>query len=341
MQAFTKTYKSGAHFFHENDHSRELYIIQSGLVRVYRKIGTRDVDLARLSTGAVLGEMALIDGKPRSASARACEDTTVIMIDADTFHKRIAGVPPWFLSMIRTTSEKIRKANSRLDAIQTNNHCLHVVLALQYYFLRYGASPSDPGQPLEVPAGVKSLTRDSKEGGATQKTLDVTQTTSQLVQLLSVSHQCIMQVLDALQKKGVIDIRDGSIVLCDQAKLDGCCDYLRLLFKKSFDKIKKPSGRASTLIVALQEAVASQTAADKGKEISPADMSAACAQCGVEKEALEIIAELKDLDVVSCTKGAPPAGDSSPFAGYQFFIDPAVYNKFLFYCTYKDMVPNL
>jgi CRP-like cAMP-binding protein len=319
MQAFTKTYKSGAHFFHENDHSRELYIIQSGLVRVYRKIGTRDVDLARLSTGAVLGEMALIDGKPRSASARACEDTTVIMIDADTFHKRIVGVPPWFLSMIRTTSEKIRKANSRLEAIQTNNHCLHVVLALQYYFLRYGAVA----------------------GGGTQKTLDVTQTTSQLVQLLSVSHQCIMQVLDALQKKGVIDIRDGSIVLCDQAKIDGCCDYLRLLFKKSFDKMKKPSGRASALIVALQQAVASQTAADKGKEISPADMSAACAQCGVEKEALESVAELKDLDIVSCTKGAPPAGDSSPVAGYQFFIDPAVYEKFLLYCMYKDMVPNL
>jgi CRP-like cAMP-binding protein len=318
MQAFTKTYKTGAHLFHENDHSRELYIIQSGTVRVYRKIGSREADLARLSKGAVLGEMALIDGKPRSASAVAHDDTTVIMIDADTFHKRISGVPAWFLSMIRTTSEKIRKANSRLEAIQSRGHCLHVILALQYYFLRYGATDT----------------------GA-QKTLSVSQTTSQLIQLLSVSHQCIMQMLSCLQKNGVIDIREGRIALCDQAKLDGCCDYLRLLFRKAFDKMGEMSGRASGLILALQETVA-QASTEKGVEIAAADMAAACAKGGEEKSCLESVAELKELGVLSFTKGAPAQGDTAPLAGYQFFIqDPAVYRKFLLYCIYKDMVPSV
>jgi CRP-like cAMP-binding protein len=354
MQAFTKTYKSGTHLFHENDHSRELYIIQSGTVRVYRKIGARDVDLARLSKGAVLGEMALIDGKPRSASALASEDATVLMIDADTFHKRISGVPPWFLSMIRTTSEKIRKANSRLEAIQTSDHCLHVVLALQYQFLRYGASdaskslkrePSDPG---------KSLTRDSKEGrdGATADgqaylTLDVSQTTSRLIQLLSVSYQCIMQILDVLQKKGIIDIKDGRIVLCDQTKLDGCCDFLRLKFRKAFDKAEKLTHRSSALLSALRETIAAQpaqsaqTASEKGVEISSADMAAACEKCGVENKALEAMAELKELGILSFTKGTAEKGDASPLAGYKFVVDPAVYEKFLLYYTYKDMVPAL
>jgi CRP/FNR family cyclic AMP-dependent transcriptional regulator len=319
MQAFTKTYKTGTHLFHENDHSRELYIIQSGTVRVYRKIGAREADLARLSKGAVLGEMALIDGKPRSASAVAHEDTTVIMIDADTFHKRIGGVPSWFLSMIRTTSEKIRKANSRLEAIQSGGHCLHVVLALQYYFLRYGAV---------------------HDGGA-QKTLDVSQTASQLIQLLCVSHQCITQMLDCLQKKGIIDIGEGRITLCDQAKLDGCCDYLRLLFRKAFDKMGNLSAGASGLILALQETVA-QASSEKGVEIAAADMAAACAKGGEEKSCLESVAELKELGVLSFTKGAPAQGDTAPLAGYQFFIqDPAVYRKFLLYCTYKDMVPSV
>jgi CRP/FNR family transcriptional regulator, cyclic AMP receptor protein len=330
MQAFTKTYKTGAHLFHENDHSRELYIIQSGTVRVYRKIGSREADLARLSKGAVLGEMALIDGKPRSASAVAHDDTTVIMIDADTFHKRISGVPAWFLSMIRTTSEKIRKANSRLEAIQSRGHCLHVILALQYYFLRYGVTTSSKG--------------DGATDTGAQKTLEVSQTASQLIQLLSVSHQCIMQMLSCLQKKGVIDIRDGRIALCDQAKLDGCCDYLRLLFRKAFDKMGEMSGRASGLILALQETVAPAlfASSEKGVEIAAADMAAACAKGGEEKSCLESIAELKELGVLSFTKGAPAQADTAPLAGYQFFIqDPAVYRKFLLYCTYKDMVPSL
>jgi len=331
MQAFTKTYKSGTHLFHENDHSRELYIIQSGSIRVYRKIGSRDVDLARLSKGAVLGEMALIDGKPRSASAVAGEDTTVIIIDADTFHKRIAGVPPWFLSMIKTTSEKIRKANTRLEAIQSRGLCHHVVIALQYQFLRYGAVPD----------------------GDARKALDVSQTATRLVQLMSVNNQCVMQVLAALQKKGVIDLPDGRIVLCDQAKLDGCCDYLRLSFKKSFDKLGTMSVATANVIMALSETVAgSNAASDKGVEIVGPDVAAACAKCNAGASTLECAAEMRDLELCTFTKATSPSkegnasaspkgGDDAPLAGYQFVLDPAAYKKALIYCTYKDMVPSL
>jgi CRP-like cAMP-binding protein len=326
MQAFTKTYKKATHLFHENDHSRELYILQSGLVRVYRKIGAREVDLARLSKGAVLGEMALIDGKPRSASAVATEDTTVIMIDADTFDKRIiSGVPSWFLSMIRTTSEKIRKANSRLEALQSSSHCFHVVLAMQYYFLRYG----------------------DIAGGHAEKSLDVSQATSQLIQLLSVSYQCITQILDILQKKGIVDLTKDRILLRDQAKLDGCCDFLRLYFRKAFDKTENPSAAASAVVRALQETVAAAATTEKGfREITAADLAAACEQSDAR---FDVVNELKSLGVVSYVKQpsskegafATKDADGSPFAGHQFFVDFAAYGKLLLYCTYKDMVPSL
>jgi CRP-like cAMP-binding protein len=339
MQAITKTYKKSTHLFHEKDHSRELYIVQSGCIRVFRKIGSREVDLARLSKGAVLGEMALIDGKPRSASAVSTEDTTVIMIDADTFDKRIIqGVPSWFLSMIRSTSEKIRKANTRLEALQTSSHCLHIVLALRYYFLRYGTSTD----------------------GRALKSLGVSETVSQLIQLLSVSYQCIMQILDMLQKKGITDIKNGRIMLLDQAKLDGCCDFLRLFFRKAFDKTGTVSDRASTLVRGLQTAVASpKSTTEKGLlEIAAADMATACEQsAGKGAGSLDLVNELKELEIVSFTKQPAAKGEAkgdasksskegdaasgSPFAGYQFFIDPAMYGKFLLYCTYKDMAPAL
>jgi hypothetical protein len=249
------------------------------------------------------------------------------MIDAGTFDDRIVrGVPAWFLSMIRTTSEKIRKANSRLETLQSSGHSLHVVLALQYYFLRYGSeSPFGDGEtPGDVPSSKKSL--------------DVSQTVQQLVQLLSVSTQCVMQVLDTLQKKGMIDVQDGRVLLCDQAKLDGCCDYLRLMFRKAFEKMTKPSTHSSDLVLALADTVASaQPASENRVEISGADMAAACERSGVADVALETVNELKQLGIVSYVKQDAVAKDA--FAGYQFFVDPAGFGKLLLYCSYKDMVP--
>jgi CRP/FNR family cyclic AMP-dependent transcriptional regulator len=322
MQAYNKTYKNGAHLFHENDHSRELYILQSGRVRVYRKIGGRDIELAILTKGAVLGEMALIDGKPRSASAAACEETSVIMIDAETFAKRISGVPSWFLSMVRTTSEKIRKANARLDAIQTGSHCLHVVLALQYFLLRYG----------------------KEENGLAGRSLDANQTVLQFIQLLTVGHQCVMKILDLLQRNGMIEVKDKWIVCSNQAKLDSYCDYLRHMFRKSFDKIGVISPRFQKMILALHDTVQSlPIIVGKGREVSAADMLAVCERCDTQNMALDAVNELKDAGALTVIKGAiqQPANKDNPLSGLQLFVDPTAFEKFFLYCSFKEMMTAL
>jgi len=317
MQPFTKTYKPGSHLFHENDHSQELYIIQAGMIKIYRKIGTKDIELAKLSKGAVFGEMALIDGKPRSASALAIEETVVIVIDADTFLKKISGVPPWFISMIRTTSEKIRKANYRLEAIQTNNHSLHTVLALHYYFLRYG----------------------SKSDSSSQKELDLAQTSTQISQLLTVNNRCIIQLLDLMQRNSIIDAKDGRIVLLDEERLSGLCDYLRMVFKKAFEKMERLSPAATALVFSLKEVVTDQKAVAENKcEIACADMIVACKNTNVEFDHIKVILELKDAGLISFVKLQTLKQETNPLEGYQFFVIFAVYEKYLLYHTYKDMV---
>jgi CRP-like cAMP-binding protein len=322
MQPYTKTFKTGAHLFHEDDRSRELYIIQSGRVRVFRRVGQRDIDLAVLTQGAVLGEMALIDGKPRSASAIACEDTAVIIIDADSFAKRLSGVPSWYMSMVRTTSEKIRKVNSRLEAIQTGTHSLHVVLALQYYFLRHGA-PAD---------------------GKLEKSLELGFTVAQFIQLLTVNHQCVMSILDMLQRNGTIDVKNNRITLVDEAKLNGFCEYLRRMFRKSFDKMSVVSPRSQKLIVALGPAAsAKQAVSEKGMEIAEADMAAAISKCDASGAALEAVNELRDLGIVAVARpgGKAAADKDDSLSGYQFFVDPEAFEKYFLYCSYKDMVTIL
>lgn len=70
MKPISKTFKPGSYLFRENDHSHKLFIIRPGTIKVCKKNRIHEFELAQLSKGVVLGKIALIDGKPGSASAR-------------------------------------------------------------------------------------------------------------------------------------------------------------------------------------------------------------------------------------------------------------------------------
>lgn len=319
MQPFTKTYKKGISLFHENDHTRELYLIQSGRVKVYRKINNREIELAVLKKGAVLGEMALIDGKPRSASAIACEDSTVILIDAETFHQRISGVPQWFLSVIRTTSEKIRKANGRLESAYQQGHGLHIILSIKYFFARSG---------------------DCDNG---QKSLDLKLVMRQLTQLLYTTHQRVTTVLESLQKAGLVELRGDRAVLQSSTGLDDYCLFLRLLGRKAFDTIQVVTQEAKKVMTCLREqmALGGDGAWEKQKTMPGEELFSICEKSGAEKKCLEIVGELKDLGILEVS---PPPGKQTgerPLTGCQVTVCGAAFEKYYLFCTFNSLAPVL
>lgn len=80
-----QTVPAGTVIMTEGDRTTALYLIESGAVTVFRAIG-EDGDervLATLSPGMTLGEMALLDGQPRSASARAATECQLVEIDPE------------------------------------------------------------------------------------------------------------------------------------------------------------------------------------------------------------------------------------------------------------------
>jgi CRP/FNR family transcriptional regulator len=320
MEPCVRTFKTGVLLFREDDRSRELYIIQSGRVRIFRTIGRREVELAVLGKGAVLGEMALIDGKPRSASAAACEDSSVVMIDTDTFAKRVSGVPSWYMSMIRTTSEKIRKANSRLEAIRTVNHNFHVVLALEYHFYRYGTTGADAGE----------------------KSLELAATVRQCIQLLSVSHQAIMTILDMLHRDKLVDVKNNRIELLDEPKFGMLCKYLRFLFRKAFEKMPAISQNLQTVVAELGgSAAARHGGCENGAEIPGEAMLAALSKAD-EKTTVEAALKLREFGIITVEKtdDKSVAEEENPLAGYKFYVAQPEFEKYFLYCSCKDMVPT-
>ncbi len=84
-----KAFRAGDLIFREGDPGDEAYLIVSGRVDITLAANGDQTVLATLARGDILGEMALVDNRPRMASARATEDTTLTVIPEESFRRRL------------------------------------------------------------------------------------------------------------------------------------------------------------------------------------------------------------------------------------------------------------
>ncbi len=79
--ASVENYGPGDDIFSQGDKAMALYIVKYGSVRILQKTHTGEsIEVAALGTGSHFGEMAFVDGQPRSASAVAIEKSEIIYI---------------------------------------------------------------------------------------------------------------------------------------------------------------------------------------------------------------------------------------------------------------------
>lgn len=113
--------RAGDILFREDDPGDALYIVEQGAVRIYKSIDEatgEEKSLALLEPGTYLGEMTLIDGTPRSASARAEADSLVLKISREDFLKLLQTYPQaairLFVSFMKVMSQRLRQTNEEL-----------------------------------------------------------------------------------------------------------------------------------------------------------------------------------------------------------------------------------
>jgi len=103
-----RSYKAGEIIFREGDAADELYIVKTGKVEI--RLGNRLLDtLPELS---IFGEMALIDHSPRSATAVAATDATVVPVGEKQFLFLVSRTPHFALNVLRVSAQRLRSANS-------------------------------------------------------------------------------------------------------------------------------------------------------------------------------------------------------------------------------------
>jgi EAL domain-containing protein (putative c-di-GMP-specific phosphodiesterase class I) len=114
---FSTYFDADEFLFEEGDAGECAYIIESGSVEVSLGKGGRKLVIATLGAGEVLGEMAIIDNFPRTATARAIERTKVTAIPLDYVEQKIENADPTVRLFLLLIMERYRDLLARLTHV--------------------------------------------------------------------------------------------------------------------------------------------------------------------------------------------------------------------------------
>ncbi len=104
---FNRSYTKDNMIFSEGEPGQELYIIQRGAVKITKIVDNNEVLLAVLKQGDIFGEMALLESKPRSASAIAYDDCILLAVSKANFARMVSSQPQIISRLTQLLAERI------------------------------------------------------------------------------------------------------------------------------------------------------------------------------------------------------------------------------------------
>jgi CRP-like cAMP-binding protein len=105
---FKRTFPKGKMLFKEGEPGLEAFLVEKGKVLILKKGTEAPIIVASLGPGALFGEMAILDGSPRMATAVAGEDTICIVINSQQLTQRMMMLDPDLMRLTMTMMEYIR-----------------------------------------------------------------------------------------------------------------------------------------------------------------------------------------------------------------------------------------
>jgi CRP/FNR family cyclic AMP-dependent transcriptional regulator len=188
--AIRRTYEEGAVVFMLGDPGDSLCGVVSGRIRISAsRAAGREVFLNIMGPGDAFGEIALLDGKPRTATATALTRTELILIRRERFAELLASEPSLALHLIQLLCERVR-----WTAQLTEDSALL-------------------GVPARIAKRLLSLARLNGSEAANGTRLTISQ--EELAQFLGLSRQVINQHLQGWKQAGWITSGRGSITFAD------------------------------------------------------------------------------------------------------------------------------
>ncbi len=172
---FGKACVAGTVLFREGDSGDCMYVIQTGRIRISKEIPGGQNTVAVLGPGEFLGEMAILNSKPRTATAEVLEDAKLLVIDPRTFEAMIANNMEVAVRMIKKLAARLDAADSLIKILLHTDPKARVILGIAREAEFHGTQREDGSvlvaldgrelaervglSPAEVEAVVRRLTR--------------------------------------------------------------------------------------------------------------------------------------------------------------------------------------
>jgi CRP/FNR family transcriptional regulator, cyclic AMP receptor protein len=132
---------TGQIIFSEGDDGAETYVIISGAVEISKRTSlSTSKTLIMLKPGDIFGEMAIIEQKPRSATAIAVRPSRLLSLDESLFFQMIEKNPYFAVKVVKLLSERIRRANLSIQQLSSANRETRIIQGIKDFAADTGKS---------------------------------------------------------------------------------------------------------------------------------------------------------------------------------------------------------
>lgn len=200
IERFGRNVTAGQVLFHEGEPGREMFVIQSGKVRLVRNIRGQEKLLAELGAGEFFGEMSIINDKPRTATATVVEDAQLLVLDPKTFEAMIKANTEIAVRMIKKLAKRLDDANGQIENLllgDANSRIVHALLQMC------------AGQPKDQPVRLNVTAAD-------------------VAHRTSVDDPKVAEVLSRLERSRLVLADGGQLVVPDIGKLQEFLEFLEM-----------------------------------------------------------------------------------------------------------------
>jgi CRP/FNR family cyclic AMP-dependent transcriptional regulator len=198
---YGKKVKVGELLFRAGDQGDEMFVIRSGAIRVYLEAAGQEKTLAILGAGDFVGEMSLLNGKPRSANAVVHEDGELLVIKGRVLEEMIVHNTEIALRLIKRLSTRLDTVDSLLKVLIHRDVKERVIENLKRLAVLHGWHP---GNEITIDGDLDAM--------AEQVGLRVEE---------------VHDVISRLIKAGALIENQGSWTIKDPGRLDEFLEFLK------------------------------------------------------------------------------------------------------------------
>jgi len=199
---FGREFAAGDILFREGDPGDQMFVIQSGAIRITKTIAGEERVIAVLGPGEFLGELAILNSKPRSATATIIETARCLVIEAKTLETMVARNAEIAMRLIKKLAKRLDSADALIEVLMHRDPKARIMLALARHAEAFGEQIEDG---IRIRTTADDLARD-----------------------VGVEHAHAADVMARLRRLRLATEVPGGIVVADVARLQDFVEFLEM-----------------------------------------------------------------------------------------------------------------